>query len=50
MEIAGQNHNIKTGNKTPENGEKFKYLGMALTYQNYVHEEIKNKLILANAA
>jgi hypothetical protein len=35
------------GNKTTENEAKFKYLVMTLT--NYVNEEIKSRLNLANA-
>jgi hypothetical protein len=37
---AGQNHNIKTANRSFENVAKFKYLGMASTNQNLIHEEI----------
>jgi hypothetical protein len=37
---AGQNHNIKTGDKSFESMAKFKYLG-ALANQNCIHEGIK---------
>jgi len=31
---AGQNHNIKTGNKSFQGVEQFRYLGITLTNQN----------------
>jgi hypothetical protein len=40
---AGQNHNIKTGDKSSESMAKFKYLG-TLANQNCIHEEIKSRL------
>jgi hypothetical protein len=36
---AGQNHDIKIGNKSSETVEQFKYLGTALTNQNSIPEE-----------
>jgi len=39
----GQNHNVKTGNGSLTNAVKFKYLGMTLTNQKCMHEEIKSK-------
>jgi hypothetical protein len=41
---TGQKHSIKVANKSFEGVEKFKYLGTALTDQNCMHEEIKNRL------
>jgi hypothetical protein len=41
---AGQNHDIKTANRSFENVEQFKYLGTTVTYQNLIQEEIKNRL------
>jgi hypothetical protein len=39
---VGQNHNIKLANRTSRSVAKFKYLGMAVTNQNLIHEEIKS--------
>jgi hypothetical protein len=46
---AGQNHNIKIGNKSLEMVEQFKYLGTTLTGQYSIHEEIKSRLKSGNA-
>jgi hypothetical protein len=40
---AGQNHNIKIGNR------QFKYLGMTVTNPNLMGEEIKRRLNSGNA-
>jgi hypothetical protein len=40
----GQNHSIKTANRSSEDVEKFKYLGTTLTDQNCMQEEIKSRL------
>jgi hypothetical protein len=40
---AGENHNIKTANRSFENEAQFKYLGTTVKNQNLVQEEIKRK-------
>jgi hypothetical protein len=37
---AGQNHDIKIGNRCFENVSQFKYLGTTITNQNLIQEEI----------
>jgi len=46
---AGQDHNIKIGNKSFERVEKFRYLGTTLTNRNSIQEEIKSRLKSGNA-
>jgi hypothetical protein len=46
---AGQNHDIQTVNKSFENVTQFTYLGMTITNQNLINEEIKNRLKSGNA-
>jgi hypothetical protein len=46
---AGQNHNIKTGNRCFENVAQFRYLGTTVINQNLIQEEIKRRLNLGNA-
>jgi hypothetical protein len=38
---AGQNRDIKIGNRSFENVSQFKYLGTTVTNQNFIQEEIK---------
>jgi peptide methionine sulfoxide reductase MsrB len=44
---AGQNHDIKTGNKCFQNVTQFRYLGTTITNQNVIQEEIKRRVMLA---
>jgi hypothetical protein len=46
---SGQNQNIRIANELFEKVAKFKYLGMALTNQNDIHDEIKSRLNWGNA-
>jgi hypothetical protein len=41
---AGQNHDIKIGNRCLKNVAQFRYLGTAITNQNLIQEEIKRRL------
>jgi hypothetical protein len=45
----GQNHYIKIANRTFEDVANFKYLGITLTVQNHMHEEINNRLNSGNS-
>ena len=45
----GRNHSVRNNNSTFASVEEFKYLGTSLTYQNYIPEEIKNRMNLGNA-
>jgi hypothetical protein len=46
---AGQNYDIKIGNRWFENVAQFKYLGTKITYENVIQEEIKRRLNSGNA-
>jgi hypothetical protein len=45
---SGQNQNIRRANDSFENVATFKYLGMTLTNQNDIHDEIKSTLNSGN--
>jgi len=42
-------HSVKIDNSSFERVKELKYLGTTLTYQNYIQEEIKNRLMSGNA-
>jgi hypothetical protein len=46
---AGQNREIRIGNRSFENMSQFKYLGMTVTNQNLIQEEMKRRLNSGNA-
>jgi hypothetical protein len=46
---AGQSQDIKIANRSVENVAQFKYLGMRVTNQNLIQEEIKKIFNLGNA-
>jgi hypothetical protein len=46
---AGQIREIKIGNRSFENVSQFKHLGMTVTNQNLIKEEIKKRLNSGNA-
>jgi hypothetical protein len=45
---AGQNREIKIGNRSFENVSQFKYLGKTVTNQNLIQEEIKRRFNSGN--
>jgi ribosomal protein S2 len=46
---AGQNHDMMIGNRCSENVAQFRYLGMTITNQNLIQEEIERRLNAGNA-
>jgi hypothetical protein len=46
---AGRSHSVKIEDTSIERVEEFKYLGMTLTDQSSIQEEIKSRLELGNA-
>jgi hypothetical protein len=46
---AGKNHNITIANRCFENVAQFRYLGMIVTIQNLIQEEIKRRFNSGNA-
>jgi hypothetical protein len=46
---AGQNREIKIGNRSFENVSQFRYLGTTVTNPNLIQEEIKRRLNSGNA-
>jgi hypothetical protein len=46
---AGKNHNISIANRYFENVTEIKYLGMTVTNQNLIQEDIKSRLKSDNA-
>jgi ribosomal protein S2 len=45
---AGQNHDIKIGNRCFENVVQLRYLGKTITNYNLIQEEIKRRLNSGN--
>jgi hypothetical protein len=45
---AGQNHDIKVGNRCFENVALFRYLGTTITNQKLIQEKIKRSLLSKN--
>jgi hypothetical protein len=41
---AGKNHNIKTGSKSFERVEHFKYVGTTLKERNSIHEKTESRM------
>jgi hypothetical protein len=45
---VGDNQDLKIANRSFENVSQFKYLGMTVTNQNLIQEEIKRRFISGN--
>jgi hypothetical protein len=45
---AGKNYDMKTAKRSFENVSQYKYLGMTVTNQNLIQEEIKRRLNSGN--
>jgi hypothetical protein len=48
-QTTGQNYCVKVSNKSFENMVEFKHLGMALTNENTIYEEIESRLNMGSA-
>jgi hypothetical protein len=46
---AGQDHTLLFANKSFENVANFKYLGITITYQYFIHKETTSRLNSGNA-
>jgi hypothetical protein len=46
---SGQKQNMRIANESFEKVAKFRYLGMTLTNQNDIHDEIKGRWNLGNS-
>jgi hypothetical protein len=46
---AGQNHDMKIGNRCYENAAQFRYLGTTITNLNLILEDIRRRLKSGNA-
>jgi hypothetical protein len=49
VQNAGQNHDMKTADRSFENVAQFRYLGTTITNQTLIQEEIKRRLNSGNA-
>jgi hypothetical protein len=45
----GQNHDIKTANRSFQNVSQFRYLGITATNEKFIQEDILRRLISGNA-
>jgi hypothetical protein len=49
LQNAGQNHDMKVAIRCFENMTQFRYLGMTVTNQNLIQEELKRRMNSGNA-